>query len=151
MKRVRVHNKGELLFAVEFYRKLKPNSKVKLAAFDFDEEMYKCGISVGYDTEESDSVYLFLEQSRRFREHINAWEAEVRMIKVGDLVRGKKEENGNEYYGVTSSKSICEVREIGIEDWIIVALVNTPDYVKYIGHEFEVRVNRMEKIYNKTE
>ena len=59
MKRVRVHNKEELLYAIEFYRKLKPNSKVKLAEFDFDEEMYRSGLSVGYDTEESDSVYLF--------------------------------------------------------------------------------------------
>lgn len=73
------------------------------------------------------------------------------MIKVGDLVRGKKEENGTEYYGVTGSKSICEVREISVGDWIIVALVNTPDFVDYIGHEFAVQVNRMEKIYNKTE
>ena len=27
--------------------------------FDFDEEIYGHGVSVGYDTEESDSVYLF--------------------------------------------------------------------------------------------
>lgn len=73
------------------------------------------------------------------------------MIKVGDLVRGKKEENGTECYGVTSSKSICEVIGIDGEDWITVTLVNTPDCVEYIGHEFEVQVNRMEKIYNKTE
>lgn len=73
------------------------------------------------------------------------------MIKVGDLVRGKIAENGNEYYGVTGSKSICEVREISVGDWIIVALVNTPDFVDYIGHEFVVQVDRMEKIYNKTE
>lgn len=37
------------------------------------------------------------------------------MIKVGDLVRGKKEENGNEYYGVTSSESICKVGEMNDE------------------------------------
>lgn len=59
MKRVRVHNKEELLYAIEFYRKLKPNSKVKLTVFDFDERMYKQGLSVGYDEEERDSVYLF--------------------------------------------------------------------------------------------
>lgn len=62
------------------------------------------------------------------------------MIEVGDLVRGKKTENGKEYYGITSSKSICEVGEIGIEDWITVTLVNSPDFVEYIGHEFDVRV-----------
>lgn len=61
MKRVRVHNKEELLYAIGFYRKLKPNSKVKLSVFDFDEKIYGNGMSVGYDTEESDSVYLFLE------------------------------------------------------------------------------------------
>ena len=72
-------------------------------------------------------------------------------FKVGDIVRGKKEENGTECYGVTSSKSICEVIGIDGEDWIIVTLVNTPDFAEYIGHEFEVQVNRMEKIYNKTE
>lgn len=59
MKRVRVHNKEELLYAIEFYRKLKSNSKVKLAVFDFDEKIYENGVSVGYDTEESDSIYLF--------------------------------------------------------------------------------------------
>lgn len=59
MKRVRVHNKEELLYAIGFYRKLKPNSKVKLPVFDFDEKIYGNGVSVGYDTEESDSVYLF--------------------------------------------------------------------------------------------
>ena len=73
------------------------------------------------------------------------------MIEVGDLVRGKKTENGKEYYGITSSKSICEVGEIGIEDWIVVTLVDSPDFVEYIGDEFEVLVNHMEKIYNKTE
>lgn len=73
------------------------------------------------------------------------------MIEVGDLVRGKKTENGEEYYGITSSKSICEVGEIGIEDWIVVTLVDSPDFVEYIGDEFEVLVSHMEKIYNKTE
>lgn len=73
------------------------------------------------------------------------------MIKVGDLVRGKKTENGKEYYGITSSKSICEVGEIGIEDWIVVTLVDSHDSVEYIGDEFEVLVSHMEKIYNKTE
>lgn len=73
------------------------------------------------------------------------------MIEVGDLVRGKIAENGTEYYGVTSSKSICKVEEMGIEGWIVVTLVDSPDFFEYIGHEFEVQVNRMEKIYNKTE
>ena len=73
------------------------------------------------------------------------------MIKVGDLVRGKIAENGTEYYGVTSSKSICEVIGIDGEGWIVVTLVDSPDFVEYIGHEFEVQVNHMEKIYNKTE
>lgn len=73
------------------------------------------------------------------------------MIKVGDLVRGKKEENGNEYYSVTSSKSICKVGEMYGKGWIVVTLVGSPDFFEYIGHEFEVQVNRMEKIYNKTE
>ena len=73
------------------------------------------------------------------------------MIEVGDLVRGKKTEDGMEYYSVTSSKSICEVKEIDDEDWIVVALVNNPDFVEYIGNEFEVQVSWMGKIYNKTE
>lgn len=73
------------------------------------------------------------------------------MIRVGDLVRGKKEENGNEYYGVTSSESICKVGEMDDDGWIVVTLVSRQDYPEYIGHEFEVQVNRMEKIYNKTE
>lgn len=59
MKRVRVYNKEELLYAINFYCKLKPDSKVKLAEFDFDERMYRHGLSVGYDEEENDSVYLF--------------------------------------------------------------------------------------------
>ena len=59
MKRVRVYNKEELLYAIKFYRKLKPDSKLKLAEFDFDERVYKQGISVGYDEEENDSVYVF--------------------------------------------------------------------------------------------
>lgn len=59
MKRVRVYNKEELLYAIKFYRKLKPYSKLKLAVFDFDERMYKQGLSVGYDEEERNSVYLF--------------------------------------------------------------------------------------------
>lgn len=59
MKRVRVYNKEELLYAIEFYRKLKPDSKVKVTVFDFDERLYKQGISVGYDEKESDSVYVF--------------------------------------------------------------------------------------------
>lgn len=59
MKRVRVYNKEELIYAIEFYRKLKPDSKVKVTVFDFDERLYKQGISVGYDDKESDSVYVF--------------------------------------------------------------------------------------------
>lgn len=59
MKMVRVHNKEELLYAIKFYLKLKPDSKLKLAEFDFDEEIYKRGVSVGYDEEEKNSVYLF--------------------------------------------------------------------------------------------
>ena len=59
MKRVRVYNKEELLYAIKFYLKLKPDSKVKLATFDYDEEIYKHGVSVGYDEKESDSIYLF--------------------------------------------------------------------------------------------
>lgn len=73
------------------------------------------------------------------------------MIKVGDLVRGKKDENGNEYYDITSSESICKVGEMDDEGWIVVTLVDSPDSVEYIGHEFEVQGNLMEKIYNKTE
>ena len=73
------------------------------------------------------------------------------MIEVGDLVRGEIAENGTEYYGVTSSKSICKVGEMDGEGWIIVTLVDSPDFFEYIGHEFEVQVNHMEKIYNKTE
>lgn len=59
MKRARVYNKEKLLYAIKFYLKLKPDSKVKLATFDYDEEIYRHGVSVGHDTEESDSVYLF--------------------------------------------------------------------------------------------
>lgn len=61
MKKVRVYNKEELLYAIEFYRKLKPDSKLKLTVFefDFDEKLYKQGLSVGYDEKESDSVYVF--------------------------------------------------------------------------------------------
>lgn len=59
VKRVRVHNKEELLYAIKFYLKLKPDSKLKLAEFDFDEEIYKRGVSVGYDEEERNSVHLF--------------------------------------------------------------------------------------------
>lgn len=73
------------------------------------------------------------------------------MIQVGDLVRGKKAENGCEHYGVTSSKSICVVGEIDVEGWMVVTLVNSPDFIEYIGHEFEVKISHMEKIYNKTE
>ena len=73
------------------------------------------------------------------------------MMKIGDLVRGKKTENGAEYYGFTSSKSICRVKEIYGEDCIVVTLVDSPDFVEYIGDEFEVRVSHMEKIYNRTE
>lgn len=59
MKRVRVYNKEELLYAIKFYRKLKPDSKVKVTVFDFDERLYKQGISVGYGDKENDSVYVF--------------------------------------------------------------------------------------------
>lgn len=59
MKRVRVYNKEELLYAIKFYHKLKPDSKVKVTVFDFDERMYKQGISVGYDEEERNSVFVF--------------------------------------------------------------------------------------------
>lgn len=59
MKRVRVYNEEELLYAIKFYRKLKPDSKVKVDVFDYDERMYRQGISVGYDEKESDSVYVF--------------------------------------------------------------------------------------------
>ena len=73
------------------------------------------------------------------------------MIEVGDLVRGKKAENGMEYCSITSSKSICEVKEIDNGDWIVVTLVGSHDSVEYIGDEFEVQVSHMGKIYNKTE
>lgn len=59
MKRVRVYNKEELLYAIKFYHKLKPDSKVKVTVFDFDERMYKQGLSVGYDEEERNSVFVF--------------------------------------------------------------------------------------------
>lgn len=59
MKRVRVYNKEELLYAIKFYLKLKPDSKVNVTVFDFDERLYKQGISVGYDDKENDSVYVF--------------------------------------------------------------------------------------------
>lgn len=58
MKRVRVHNKEELIYAINFYHTLKPNSQIKLAVFDFDEEIYKHGVSVGYE-ENGDNIYLF--------------------------------------------------------------------------------------------
>lgn len=59
MKRVRVYNKEELLYAIKFYLKLKPDSKLKLAEFDFDERMYKQGLSVGYDEEEKTLCIFF--------------------------------------------------------------------------------------------
>lgn len=55
------------------------------------------------------------------------------MIKVGDLVRGKKEEDGNEYYGITSSESICKVGEMGDDGWIVVTLVSSQDYPVGMG------------------
>lgn len=58
MKRVRVHNKEEILYAIKFYHTLKPNSQIKLEIFDFDEEIYKRGISVGYE-ENTYNIYLF--------------------------------------------------------------------------------------------
>ena len=58
MKRVRVHNKEEILYTIKFYHTLKPNSQIKLAIYDFDEEIYKRGISVGYE-ENTYNISLF--------------------------------------------------------------------------------------------
>lgn len=77
------------------------------------------------------------------------------MIQVGDLVCGKITKNGCEYYGITSSKSICMVTELDgngdEDDNAIVTLVSSQDYPDYIGDEFCVSLEKMCKIYNKVE
>lgn len=77
------------------------------------------------------------------------------MIQVGDLVCGKRTENGCEHYGITSSTSICMVTEIDVDEYEdnsgIVILVSSQDYPDYIGDEFRVNLKKMCKIYNKSE
>ena len=71
-------------------------------------------------------------------------------FKVGDIVRAKKREDGDEYYGITTSRVRCKVvavdKGIGKEYMSVIVIDNPRSNTTY-----EVRPERFRREYNRSE
>ena len=71
-------------------------------------------------------------------------------FKVGDIVRAKLDEDGDEYYKVTTSRVICKVVavDVGIaKEHMRVIVIDEP----YRSTRYDVRPERFRHEYNRSE
>ena len=71
-------------------------------------------------------------------------------FKVGDIVRAKKREDGDEYYGITTSRVRCKVVAVdsGIgREYISVIVMDDP----HSDTIYDVRPERFRHEYNRSE
>ena len=66
-------------------------------------------------------------------------------FKVGDIVRAKKREDGDEYYGITTSCVRCRVVAVN-KEYMSVILIDSPRSIQY-----DVRPERFRHEYNRSE
>lgn len=66
-------------------------------------------------------------------------------FKVGDIVRAKLREDGDEYYGITTSRVRCKVVAVN-KEYMSVILIDSPRSIQY-----DVRPERFRHEYNRSE
>ena len=67
-------------------------------------------------------------------------------FKVGDIVRAKKREDGDEYYGVTTSRVRCKVVAVD-KEYMGVIVIDSP----HRSIQYNVRPERFRHEYNRSE
>lgn len=67
-------------------------------------------------------------------------------FKVGDIVRAKKREDGDEYYGVTTSRVRCKVVAVNKEYMSVIVIDSSHRSIQY-----DVRPERFRHEYNRSE
>lgn len=67
-------------------------------------------------------------------------------FKVGDIVRAKKREDGDEYYGVTTSRVRCKVVTV-YKGYMSVIMIDSP----HRSIQYDVRPERFRHEYNRSE
>lgn len=67
-------------------------------------------------------------------------------FKVGDIVRAKLDEDGDEYYGITTSRVRCKVVAVD-KEYIGVIVIDSP----HGSIQYDVRPERFRHEYNRSE